>query len=306
MKILVVDDEPSFAALLARALRRMGHVVATAGTPIEAIGLARGDGYEAVITSLELPEMDGFEMAAVLRAQHEDMAIAFCTSASDDIRERAARIGPVLPRVWTVATLKEVVIVLEREVKLALAAGTGRSRPEPLRNAPTASGRWASRGGAGNPLGVAPAMRPQSERSDAPLDLLAEGPILAPEAGPKNGRPPVRKIRLSCRSWEQVERLCEQHAAGKTVLTLRGNYRLRMHEELVVALALPDELVLSLRAEVIAIRPAETGGSVFAVGLTGLTDAVVQRLENMIVSARSGGGTRPRIALRAQSEISIA
>jgi len=149
-------------------------------------------------------------------------------------------------------------------------------------------------------------MRPQSERSDAPLDLLAEGPILAPEAGPKNGRPPVRKIRLSCRSWEQVERLCEQHAAGKTVLTLRGNYRLRMHEELVVALALPDELVLSLRAEVIAIRPAETGGSVFAVGLTGLTDAVVQRLENMIVSARSGGGTRPRIALRAQSEISIA
>src|SRR5690348_5766328 len=116
MKILVVDGDQSFSALLSRALRKLGHTSVCAGSAAEAVAKVRADGIEVVIAALELPDMDGIELAALLRTEHEYLTIAFCSSGTglgDTLREMAARVGRVLPRVWTVATLKELLVALD-------------------------------------------------------------------------------------------------------------------------------------------------------------------------------------------------
>jgi len=320
MKILVVDDEPSFAALLSRALRRMGHVVAMASSAAEALSAVTADRYDAVITDVDMPDIDGIQLAIALRERHRHFPIAFC-GADESVRDRAARIGPVLPKVWTIATLKEVVVALGQ------AALPDEPLFDPEHGRPQASSRvpaeWVQAArAAANPLSISPALRPGAPEpleppsvpaSRAPqgvIDDVADADVEIAPAGDGHVSPrhPMKKIRLSCRSWDQVHRLCEQYGSGKTVLTLRGEYRLSLHEPLVVALGLPDELVLALRAEVIAIRRDDSGGPLFAVGLTGLTQAVVERLEGMVAAActRSHGRKVVRTVPRAHSEISVA
>ena len=318
MKILVVDGDQSFSALLTRALRKLGHAQACAGSAAEAVAKARAEVFDVVIAALELPDMDGIELAALLRTEHDDLTIAFCSSGTGDLLHQASRVGRVLPRVWTVATLKDLLGELERD-RRKLAIGTDRPR--------WISPSSAVRRVAANPLAVSATMRPSAPPSldDPPPPRRAVSPSTPPvvieELPPADDEPSsdatsaerprtrqaLRKIRLSCRSWEQVERLCVQQAAGRTVLTLRGPYKLELHEPLVVALALPDELVLSLRAEVIAIRQGDDAAPVIAVELSGLTDAVTARLESMAAQARGEISSRPTRPLsRAQSEISFA
>ena len=321
MKILVVDGDQSFSALLSRALRKLGHAPASAGSAAEAVAKARADVFDIVIAALELPDMDGIELAALLRTEHDDLTIAFCSSGTGDLLHQAARVGRVLPRVWTVATLKDLLVALERD-RRKLATGTDRPR--------WVSPASAVRHVAANPLAVSATMRPvappsggppppRRAMSPSPPPVMIEelppadddsSPDVTSAERPSRTRLALRKIRLSCRSWDQVERLCAQQAAGRTVLTLRGPYKLELHEPLVVALALPDELVLSLRAEVIAIRQGDDGSPVIAIELSGLTDAVTARLEAMAAQALSPGldiASRPTRPLsRAQSEISFA
>jgi CheY-like chemotaxis protein len=315
MKILVVNDEPSFSDLITRAIRRLGHVSSSCPSAREAIRRVRDEGFDAVIAALELPDMDGIELAAMLRTEHDALAIGFSSGANDVLRDAAARVGRVLPRVWTVATLKDLLNGLDRYLrKLA----TGTDRPELI---PSAFRRAAT----GNLLAMAPSMRPSAPSLPAPPQrevppvVIEELPPIDDDPGPdataaerprSSARLALRKVRLSCRSWDQVERLCAQHSAGKTVLTLRGPYRLHLGEPLVVALALPDELVLSLRAEVIAIRDESGDIATYAIGLAGLTDVVIARLESMAAAA-TGNSTdlfgRPTRPLpRAKSEISFA
>jgi hypothetical protein len=222
-----------------------------------------------------------------------------------------------------VATLKTLLEGLERD-RRNLATGTDRPR--------WVSPSSAVRRVAANPLAVSATMRPLAPAVGGPPPVPpprravspSTPPVVVEELPPPDDdsspdvtsaerpsrtRLALRKIRLSCRSWDQVERLCAQQAAGRTVLTLRGPYKLELNEPLVVALALPDELVLSLRAEVIAIRHGDNGAPVFAVELSGLTDAVTARLETMAAQALSPGdlASRPTRPLpRANSEISFA
>jgi CheY-like chemotaxis protein len=318
MKILVVNDEPSFSDLLTRAIRRRGHVSSSCPSAHEALHRVRSEGFDAVITALELPDLDGIELAALLRTEHEALAIGFSSGMDDVLRDSAARVGRVLPRVWTVATLKDLLSGLDRDLrKLA----TGTDRPELI--VPWSMRRAATE----NPLAMAPSMRPSAPSlppappRDVPPVVIEELPAVDDDPGPdataaerprSSARTALRKVRLSCRSWDQVERLCAQHSAGKTVLTLRGRYHLQLHEPLVVALALPDELVLSLRAEVIAIRDEQGEIATYAIGLAGLTAAVIARLEHMAAAATGSDlatdllGRPTRKLPRAKSEISFA
>jgi len=67
MRVLVVEDEPKLAALVARALREEGHPTDVAARGDEAVLLAQTAPYDAIVLDVMLPGLDGFEVLRQLR-----------------------------------------------------------------------------------------------------------------------------------------------------------------------------------------------------------------------------------------------
>jgi two-component system OmpR family response regulator len=89
--VLVVDDEPSLADLLARVLRYEGWEVETAATGAAAITTAQDFKPDAVVLDVMLPDLDGLQVLAALRLQHPEVCVVFLT-ARDSVEDRVAGI----------------------------------------------------------------------------------------------------------------------------------------------------------------------------------------------------------------------
>lgn len=110
MKILVVDDEIAAGASLGNALRQLGHVPVLACHPRDALDLLALD-VDAVITDIEMPEMNGVELARAIRERRDNLPIVFCTGSdpTDSVVQEAASIGPVYSKSWTFSILRELI-----------------------------------------------------------------------------------------------------------------------------------------------------------------------------------------------------
>ena len=87
LRILVVEDEPEMAHLLARGLRGEGYSVDLAGNGIDGITLAYEAPYDIAVLDVMLPGMSGFELCRRLREQTSGMAILLLT-ARDAVDDR--------------------------------------------------------------------------------------------------------------------------------------------------------------------------------------------------------------------------
>jgi two-component system OmpR family response regulator len=67
VRILVVDDEPKLAELIARALRESGHAADVVHRGDDALWMAKGAPYDAIVLDVMLPGADGFEVVRRLR-----------------------------------------------------------------------------------------------------------------------------------------------------------------------------------------------------------------------------------------------
>jgi two-component system chemotaxis sensor kinase CheA len=68
-RVLVVDDSAFFRGMLTPILESSGFVVTTAGSPAEALAMrARGERFDAIVSDIEMPEMDGFAFAREVRS----------------------------------------------------------------------------------------------------------------------------------------------------------------------------------------------------------------------------------------------
>jgi two-component system OmpR family response regulator len=67
MRVLVVEDEPKMAALVARGLREDGHAADVADRGETALWMAEAVPYDAIVLDVMLPELDGFETCRRLR-----------------------------------------------------------------------------------------------------------------------------------------------------------------------------------------------------------------------------------------------
>jgi two-component system, OmpR family, response regulator len=87
MRVLLVEDEPKMAALLARGLREEGHAADIAGRGEEALWMAHGAPYDAIILDVMLPGLDGF---ATCRRLREDgvWAPVLMLTARDAVEDR--------------------------------------------------------------------------------------------------------------------------------------------------------------------------------------------------------------------------
>jgi len=84
-KVLVVDDEPTIAEVVARYLERGGYQATVAGTGESALGLAAEDRPDVVVLDLMLPDMDGLEVMRRLRqVDRKRMAIILLTARGEE------------------------------------------------------------------------------------------------------------------------------------------------------------------------------------------------------------------------------
>jgi CheY-like chemotaxis protein len=67
VRILVVDDDPDAAQVLAETLRHVGHDVRVAHDGPEALAIAAGFEATTALVDIGLPVMDGYELAERLR-----------------------------------------------------------------------------------------------------------------------------------------------------------------------------------------------------------------------------------------------
>ena len=78
-RVLVVDDDPSIAAALRRALLYEGYAVTVAGDGVSALQRAQADSPDLVILDIMLPGIDGIEVCRRIRAE-DDLPVLMLTA----------------------------------------------------------------------------------------------------------------------------------------------------------------------------------------------------------------------------------
>ena len=67
LNVLVADDSPEICALVAIALRRLGHRVVTCGDGEAAVALSRSEAFDVIVLDHQMPRMDGLTAARLIR-----------------------------------------------------------------------------------------------------------------------------------------------------------------------------------------------------------------------------------------------
>jgi two-component system chemotaxis sensor kinase CheA len=96
-RVLLIDDAPFFRNMLAPVVKAAGYVVTTVASASEALAvLESGQRFNFVITDIELPGMNGFDLACALRANPrtaEVPVIGLSSTVSSEAIERGKRAG---------------------------------------------------------------------------------------------------------------------------------------------------------------------------------------------------------------------
>jgi two-component system OmpR family response regulator len=87
VRVLVVEDEPRLAALIARGLREAGHTVEMRHTGPDGLRAALSGDYDSVVLDVMLPGMDGIGVCTALREQGSAVPVLMLT-ALGAVRDR--------------------------------------------------------------------------------------------------------------------------------------------------------------------------------------------------------------------------
>ena len=81
--ILVVDDEEQIRKLIASLLAAKRHHVTTASNGLEALDKIVGGKYDAVISDVVMPEMDGITLTEELSKQYQSLPVMVMTGHTE-------------------------------------------------------------------------------------------------------------------------------------------------------------------------------------------------------------------------------
>jgi len=98
LRVLLVEDNPVNRAVAARLLERRGQIVTIARNGREAVDLIKARPFDVALMDLQMPEMDGLEATAAIRASEEGTGrrlpiVAMTAHAMKGDRERCLRAG---------------------------------------------------------------------------------------------------------------------------------------------------------------------------------------------------------------------
>ena len=111
-RVLVVDDEPWVAEILARMLEADGHAVDIAGNGAIALDRVRERSYDLIVCDLRMPDLDGPGFDAQLQREMPEMLprVVFITGSAmtpavEGFLERTG--APYLNKPFTVSDIRE-------------------------------------------------------------------------------------------------------------------------------------------------------------------------------------------------------
>ena len=89
-RILVVDDEPGMVRAVERVLGESHHVLGSSSSR-DALGIAARFNPELAIVDVRMPDLDGFELMARLKARFPELDIILMTGSVEDLDEKLVR-----------------------------------------------------------------------------------------------------------------------------------------------------------------------------------------------------------------------
>jgi CheY-like chemotaxis protein len=112
-QILVVDDEPLIAQLVADTLAGEGYEIDIAPNGLVALERIAGKDYDLILSDLRMPELDGLGLYRELQQQRPELLrrFVFITGTADDSEHRplVGNLGaPVLTKPFDVIELQRV------------------------------------------------------------------------------------------------------------------------------------------------------------------------------------------------------
>jgi DNA-binding NtrC family response regulator len=94
MKVLIVDDDPAVASYCMAVLVRMGHQTASVRSGREALDALGGGRFDAIVSDIRMPGMDGLELLRSIRSGERPPAVVLMTGfASIGSAVEAMRLG---------------------------------------------------------------------------------------------------------------------------------------------------------------------------------------------------------------------
>ncbi|MGO9244160.1 MAG: response regulator [Verrucomicrobiia bacterium] len=111
-RILLVDDQRSVRETINFLLRLDGHTVAEAGTGAVALDLFMREHFDLVITDLEMPNMNGNELAARIKQVSPTQPILMITAYADRLRESDNPVDAILDKPFQIEDLRRAVAKL--------------------------------------------------------------------------------------------------------------------------------------------------------------------------------------------------
>jgi CheY-like chemotaxis protein len=112
MRVLIVEDQPDIAAVTTSLLWQLGHETVVAATGHEAMLVCRYSQPQLILMDMVLPDMDGYEVARLLRSRGDltNVRVWAVTSLPDDkLKRDDAGIVGYLQKPISVAQIHELI-----------------------------------------------------------------------------------------------------------------------------------------------------------------------------------------------------
>lgn len=81
-KILIVDDSQELLDVISEYMETSGFTVNATTQSLDALRLIAVSGYDAVISDIHMPEMDGLELMAQIKNKHPGLPVVLITGYS--------------------------------------------------------------------------------------------------------------------------------------------------------------------------------------------------------------------------------
>jgi len=96
MNIMIVDDEPQVAEVLAKSLTRQGHKTTVVHSGEDALRLISNTAPDALFLDVSMPGINGLEVLAEVRRTRPQLAVVVITGhATADEVEQVKKLGAV-------------------------------------------------------------------------------------------------------------------------------------------------------------------------------------------------------------------
>ena len=92
--LLIVDDEEDIQEILSEMLSKSAAIIRTASNGHEALSIIKSGAVDAVLSDINMPDMNGLELLFQIRNLHMDVPFVFLTGYADKVKSvEALRLG---------------------------------------------------------------------------------------------------------------------------------------------------------------------------------------------------------------------